>query len=96
MISWIRRRFAGASPAPMDCQEVAALLQHFLDGHLDAQRADRVAAHLEDCRRCGLEAETYERIKVTLAAHRREVPADSIERLREFGERLARGEVGPE
>jgi predicted anti-sigma-YlaC factor YlaD len=93
MIRWFRRRFAGATPAPMDCEEVAALLQHYLDGHVDAERADRIAAHLEDCRRCGLEAEAYERIKVTLAAHRPDVPADSMERLREFGERLARGEV---
>ncbi|GIU89782.1 MAG: hypothetical protein KatS3mg010_0881 [Acidimicrobiia bacterium] len=52
----------------------------------------RIAAHLEACRRCGLEAETYERIKSTLAAQRPEMPADSVERLREFGERLIRGD----
>ena len=39
-----------------------------------------------------MEAETYERIKSTLGARRPDVPAESVQRLREFGERLARGE----
>jgi hypothetical protein len=51
-----------------------------------------IAAHLEDCRRCGLEAETYERIRQTLAERRPEVPDESVERLREFGRGLIRGE----
>jgi hypothetical protein len=51
-----------------------------------------LAAHLEDCRRCGLEADTYERIKHSLADHQPSVPADSLARLREFGSRIARGD----
>jgi hypothetical protein len=39
-----------------------------------------------------MEADTYERIKSTLAAQRPEVSADAVDRLREFGERLARGD----
>lgn len=76
----------------MDCHEVGELLQHFLDGELDASRAARIAEHLDDCRRCGLEAEAYEQIKASLAARRPDVPAESLERLREFGRRLAPGE----
>jgi len=76
----------------MPCHEVARWLQHYLDGQLDDNRANRLAAHLEDCRRCGLELETYERIKRSLADRRGTAPTESLARLREFGERLARGE----
>jgi len=58
----------------------------------ETARAGRIEAHLDDCRRCGMEAETYERIKSTLAAQRPDIPAESVDRLVEFGERLALGE----
>jgi anti-sigma factor (TIGR02949 family) len=76
----------------MSCHQVGTVLQQYLDGDIDAETAQRIEEHLEECRRCGMEAETYERIKSTLAAQRSAVPDDSVERLREFGERLARGE----
>jgi len=76
----------------MTCGEVGEWLQHYLDGELDDGRSERLAAHLEDCRRCGLEADTYERIKHALADHQLSVPADSLARLREFGARIARGD----
>jgi anti-sigma factor (TIGR02949 family) len=80
----------------MGCMEVGRLLQQYLDGDLDAGRAHRLEAHLEDCRRCGMEAETYTQIKASLERHRREaVPRDALDRLRAFGERLAQG-VEPE
>lgn len=87
---WLRRGRRAATP--MSCHEVAEVLQAHLDGHVDEHTARRIEQHLDDCRRCGLEAETYERIKAALAAQRDELPADSVARLREFGERLARGE----
>lgn len=90
--AWMMRLLGRTPPGGIDCHEVAQVLQHYLDGHIDADRARRIEAHLEDCRRCGMEAETYARIKAALAAHRPEVPAESIARLREFAERLARGE----
>lgn len=77
---------------PMECREVGQLLQHYLDGYVDDDRSRRIAEHLEECRRCGLEAETYERIKSALARRRADVPAESVERLRQFGERLASGD----
>ncbi len=89
LLARLRRR--PASSGPLDCDQVAAILQHYLDGHLDAARAQALEAHLEVCRACGLEAETYEHIKSTLAAHRPYLPEDAVARLREFGEQLARG-----
>ena len=88
----LTRLIRPASRRPMTCSEVVKLLQHFLDGHLDERRSVRLAAHLEDCRRCGLEADTYERIKHSLAERQGTLPADSLARLREFGERIARGD----
>jgi len=90
MTGWFKRVFG--RKGPMNCRQVGAVLQEFLDGDIDADKAKRIEQHLEECRRCGLEAETYERIKATLAAQRPEVPEESIQRLRDFGERLARGE----
>jgi predicted anti-sigma-YlaC factor YlaD len=90
--------FGRTPPGGMSCHQVGELLQQYLDGELDdAERARRIHDHLDECRRCGMEAETYERIKSTIAAERPDIPPESIERLRAFGERLARGEepTGP-
>lgn len=91
-MQWLKRLGRRSQDRPMECHEVGALLQHYLDDELDETRAARIAEHLEDCRRCGLELEAYEQIKSSLASRRPEVPAESVERLREFGRRLARGE----
>jgi anti-sigma factor (TIGR02949 family) len=86
------RLFRRHANAPMDCHEVGQLLQRYLDGELDTPRARRLAAHLEDCRRCGLEADTYEQIKASLAQRRaRDLPLDALERLNDFARQLARG-----
>lgn len=92
MKQWLKRLGWRSQDRPMECHEVGALLQHYLDDELDETRAARIAAHLEDCRRCGLELEAYEQIKSSLASRRPDVPADAVERLREFGRRLAQGE----
>ena len=92
MRNWMMRLLGRRPPGGLDCHQVGEVLQHYLDGHIDADRARRIEEHLEACRRCGMEAETYERIKATLAAHRPEVPAESVDRLREFGRRLVHGE----
>jgi anti-sigma factor RsiW len=77
---------------PMHCREVGQLLQHYLDGCVDSDRARRIADHLDECRRCGLDADSYQQIKASLGRQRIDVPADSVERLRRFSERLANGE----
>ncbi len=77
----------------LDCHQVGEILQTYLDGELDERAAGRVAEHLDDCRRCGLEAETYEQLKRSLRRERPDIEAAPVQRLREFGERLARGEL---
>ncbi|MBI4884641.1 MAG: zf-HC2 domain-containing protein [Actinobacteria bacterium] len=76
----------------MSCREVGKWVHYYLDGELDEGRSARLAAHLEDCRRCGLEADTYQRVKAALAGRHSAVPAESLARLREFGARIARGD----
>lgn len=73
--------------------QVAWVLQSYLDGETDEITARRVAAHLEDCRRCGLEVAVYQEIKQSLARH--EAPAeDAAARLRAFGETLLHTDRG--
>ncbi|MFN0090534.1 MAG: anti-sigma factor family protein [Acidimicrobiales bacterium] len=85
MIKALRRWRSG----PMSCKTVGRLLQAYLDGELDATRGEALAAHLEECRRCGLEAATYEQIKGALAARGR-LPDDdaAVRRLQEFAQNL--------
>jgi anti-sigma factor RsiW len=75
------------------CHDVGRVLQSYLDDELDPARVKKVAAHLEQCRRCGMEADTYARIKESLARVARDGlvhPEDqlSIERLRRFADTL--------
>lgn len=74
----------------LDCVAVGKTLQRYLDGAATAETAALIEAHLDDCLRCGLEADTYRRIKAALASHRVPPPSDSLERLRDFGLELAR------
>lgn len=89
MFTKIRRRRMAMK---MSCAEVGAVLQQYLDGELDATTSPLVEAHLEMCRRCGLEASIYTDVKEALA-EQGELPDDSVRRLREFGERIAHGEI---
>ncbi|MFJ7768705.1 anti-sigma factor family protein [Streptomyces sp. NPDC097107] len=67
--------------------QVARVLQSYLDGETDEVTARRVSAHLEDCRRCGLEASVYQEIHNALA--RRTGPdSQAVERLQAFGASL--------
>ena len=76
---------------PLSCRQVGKVIQHFLDGEIDDATKARVAEHLDNCRRCGLGADTYLQIKAALARSATEPSADALGRLREFGERLAAG-----
>lgn len=75
------------------CREVSRVLQAYLDGQVDELTVRRVARHLDACRRCGLEAEVYARIKDALGQMDRDVSSLPLARLREFARRLA--EEGP-
>ncbi len=76
------------------CHEVGKWLQSHLDGELDPALTTQVEDHLETCVRCGLEVETYSRIKVALhdAAGRLPLLLDdevALQRLRRFADQLA-------
>jgi anti-sigma factor RsiW len=81
---------------PLSCREVGKVLQHYLDGHVDDLTADKVAQHLEDCRRCGLELTVYQEIKASLATQSPVLSDPAVLRLRRFGEQLLGGDCEPE
>lgn len=72
---------------PKDCARVGKVLQQYLDKELDAATASEVLSHLEECRDCGLEAETYQRIKDSVSRSSGPDKA-TLERLRAFAEEL--------
>ncbi len=71
------------------CMQVMAVLQAYLDGQVDERTARRVAAHLDACRRCGLEADTYSEIKAALARQAPRLDRSAVDRLVAFGAALA-------
>lgn len=86
----MRRRF-WRRDAELSCREVGRVLQQLLDGAIDDLTAQRVRRHLDACRRCGLEAATYEAIKDALG-RRADLDDVALRRLQAFGEQLAAGE----
>ena len=75
-----------------ECHRVAKILQSYLDGETEPATSTLVAAHLEVCRRCGLEASTYLAIKTAIAATAPEATAvddGAVERLRRFADGLS-------
>jgi len=85
------RRLFGLPPS-RECARVGRVMQRYLDDEIDLVMAQRVAAHLEVCRHCGLAAATYRELKAALA--RQAVPnGDVIARLREFADQLASGDL---
>ena len=89
-IPWRRRIFGNADMA--SCMEVSRLLHTYLDGRVDEVTARRIRRHLEACRRCGLEAETYAKIKDALARRTPTVDEGAVERLRRFAAELPTSE----
>lgn len=81
-------------PSPLRCWQVLRALQSYLDGVADEVTSRTVAGHLEECHRCGLEADTYRAIKGALANHERP-NRDAVSRLRTFGEALLRVPANP-
>jgi hypothetical protein len=67
----------------IECMRVRPLLQPWLDGELDVQR-ERVAAHLEACRRCGLAASTYRSLKERLGGLGQPADPEAVARLETF------------
>ncbi|MGH2706084.1 MAG: zf-HC2 domain-containing protein [Actinomycetota bacterium] len=65
------------------------LLQSYLDGEVDEISARRITHHLEACRDCGLEAETFARLRRSLRRLERPVDPEALERLRSFVRELS-------
>ncbi|MGQ0573606.1 MAG: zf-HC2 domain-containing protein [Pseudonocardia sp.] len=71
------------------CLRTSRVLQRYLDGEADDLTAARVAEHLETCRRCGLQARTYQAIKDALRSGSRDVDDLALRRLHAFSRSLA-------
>ncbi|MGI9577801.1 MAG: anti-sigma factor family protein [Microthrixaceae bacterium] len=92
MRNFFRRRRSDSNAPAMGCAHVGKIVQSYLDSELDDETARLVSAHLDECRRCGLEASVYRDLKAALA-HRTDPPTESVDRLRSFGHQLASGEI---
>jgi anti-sigma factor RsiW len=81
----------------IECMRIRPLLQAFVDGGLDDEQRKRIAAHLEACRRCGLEASTYRTLKERLRGLARPADSDAVARLEAFVDDLGGepDEAGP-
>ena len=84
----IRRRWTRRNRPDVDCREVGRVLQSYLDNDVEPEFAEKIAGHLEACRDCGLEVETYRQIKASLAAKLPAVDPAAVERLRSFGAQI--------
>jgi len=81
----------------LSCRQVGRSLQEYLDGELDdPERVARLREHLEACRDCGLEADTYRALRDAMRHRAPVVESPELQRLRDFGNRLAAGEIDPD
>lgn len=87
----MRRRSPTPLPAEPECHEVAAVLQAYLDGELEPRDAELVAAHLEHCERCDIEAATITRVVAAIRRQRPDLDSAAIARLSGFVDRLTDG-----
>jgi anti-sigma factor RsiW len=79
-------------PLPRDpeCHVVGAVLQAYLDGELGPGDAEIVAAHLEHCERCGIEATTVGRVVDAIKRQRPDLDPEPLDRLASFVDQLTR------
>lgn len=91
----MRRRPQLPLPPEADCHEVGAVLQSYLDGELGAEDTGVVAAHLEHCQRCGIEAATVTRVVDAIRRQRPDLDPAPLARLTGFVEQLGPGGPGP-
>ena len=72
----------------LGCRQVRRTLQSFLDGEVEALHAERVAAHLESCARCQVEAGLLARLIESLQRLRPDIDLAAYTRLVESTRRL--------
>ena len=68
----------------IECRHVGKVLQTYLDGHTDEATTQRVARHLEACRRCGFEVSTYRELSASLRRRGGTLDEIALARLRTF------------
>lgn len=73
------------------CLHVRRVVQTYLDGELDEKTASVVAEHLDECRRCGIEADAYRAIAAAITRSAAKADPAAVDRLRQLGAELARG-----
>ncbi|MFU8840617.1 MAG: anti-sigma factor family protein [Nitriliruptoraceae bacterium] len=78
--------------ARLGCRQVRRMLQSFLDGEVDPLEGELVAAHLESCSRCQVEAEIQQLVIAALRRLRPDLDLAAYTRLVEAAERLAASE----
>jgi len=76
-------------PEMARCMHTSRSCRPYLDGETDERTANRVAHHLEGCRRCGLQASNYQAIKQVLAGGGGTVDELALYRLRAFTHSLS-------
>lgn len=76
------------TPTEASCRQVMRYLSAYLDGEVSLAMAARIGAHLDDCRRCGLDADVYLAIKHSLARADRDVDELAVHRLQDFADHL--------
>jgi anti-sigma factor ChrR (cupin superfamily) len=86
-----RHRLPLPLPPDPECHVVGAVLQAYLDGELGPQDAELVAAHLEHCERCEIEAATVTQVVDAIKRQRPDLDPEAIERLAGFVDSLTRG-----
>ena len=77
------------------CIAIGRQIQTYLDGGLDPETAAKASSHLHACRRCGLTADEYRRLKAALAETSTPMPAEPLQRLRALAADLASGDTSP-
>ncbi|MGI9601629.1 MAG: zf-HC2 domain-containing protein [Acidimicrobiales bacterium] len=81
----------------LSCRQVGRSLQQLLDHEIDdPERVARLQEHLDACRDCGLEAEAYRSLSDAIQRTGADASSPELQRLREFGARLAAGEIDPD
>ena len=70
------------------------MLQAFLDGEVEAHKAELIAAHLESCTRCGVEQDTLNQVITALRRLRPDLDLAAYTRLADVVDWLA-GDVPP-
>ena len=72
----------------LGCRQVRRTLQAFLDGEVAPLRAELVAAHLESCSRCQIEADLIAGVIEALRRLRPDIDLAAYTRLVEITEQL--------